>query len=286
MPKLGSFGDVDTPGEIVERIVSDSGTSFALGMKVLPKERRDAMFALYAFCRVVDDIVDEPGDLTDQRTELQAWRAEVDRLYQGCPNHPIARALAGPIAEYRLPKDEFLAIIDGMEMDLGDAVRTPDIDQLVLYCRRVAGAVGMISVRIFGVEPRIGPALAIAQGEALQITNILRDLAEDAAIGRLYLPADLLHKHGIESDDPATVLAHPNLGFVAGELVSRARARYAEAGQLIAQADRRAVKASRLMLEMYRRILDRLEARGWQDLGRDVGLSKVEKIWIFLRYGM
>lgn len=144
----------------------------------------------------------------------------------------------------------------------------------------------MISVNIFGVAPHIGPDLAVAQGEALQLTNILRDLAEDAAIGRLYLPADLLIEHGIESREPEVVLAHPNLDAVCRVLAARARHCYAQADALMAQSDRRAVKPSRLMLEMYRRVLDRLEKRGWQALNRDVGLSKAQKIWVFLRYGL
>ncbi len=275
-----------SPAEYVAKIVASSGTSFALGMRVLPPKRRDAMYALYAFCRVVDDIVDEPDEEENQRKRLDEWRHQIDLLYDKKPTHPIALALVDSVKEYALPKEEFVAIIDGMAMDLGAGIRPADQAGLALYCRRVAGAVGMISVNIFGVAPKIGPALAVAQGEALQLTNILRDLAEDAAIGRLYLPVDLLEKYGIESRDPDQVLAHPNLASVCRELAAQARQRYREADALMAQTNRRAVRPSRLMLEMYRRILERLERRGWKDLQRDVGISKARKIWVFLRYGL
>lgn len=278
--------EVASPSDYVAQIVAESGTSFALGMRALTPARRDAMYALYAFCRVVDDIVDEPDEESNQRRRLDEWRRQIDLLYDDQPTHPIARALAQSVKTYDLPKDEFLAIIDGMAMDLGAGLRPTNWDALELYCRRVAGAVGMISVNIFGVAPHIGPDLAVAQGEALQLTNILRDLAEDAAIGRLYLPADLLIEHGIESREPEVVLAHPNLDAVCRVLAARARHCYAQADALMAQSDRRAVKPSRLMLEMYRRVLDRLEKRGWQTLNRDVGLSKAQKIWVFLRYGL
>ncbi|MCZ6763343.1 MAG: presqualene diphosphate synthase HpnD [Alphaproteobacteria bacterium] len=267
-------------------IVAASGTSFALGLRLLPPDRRAAMHALYAFCRVVDDIVDEPGDEADQRRRLGGWRAEIERLYRGAPTHTITRALEVPVEAFDLPREEFLAIIDGMEMDLGAGVRAPTMDGLALYCRRVAGAVGMISVRVFGVADDIGPALAVAQGEALQLTNILRDLVEDAALGRLYLPAELLRKHGIASDEPETVLADPALDAVCRELGARAREKYAEASSLIARAEHASVRPCRLMLEIYRRILDRLERRGWHDIEREVRLTKLEKLWILLRYGL
>lgn len=279
-------GNETVPADIVAQIVSASGSSFAFGMRVLPADRRAAMHALYAFCRVVDDIVDEPGEEADQRRRLDEWRDEIGRLYQGKPTHPITIALADPTRELALPREEFLAIIDGMEMDLGADVRVADWPGLELYCRRVAGAVGMISVRIFGISPDIGPALAVAQGEALQLTNILRDLAEDATIGRLYLPADLLRAHDVAGGDPAAILADPQLASVCREVAARAREKYAQALALIERGDRRAVRPCRLMLEAYRRILDRLERRGWRDIDREVGLTKVEKLWLFLRYGL
>ena len=283
--KRGGAGDPDA----VAAIVAASGTSFALGMRVLPPKRRRAMFAVYAFCRIVDDIVDEPGEEADQRARLEGWRTELDHLYGEVlvpSDDPIARALAGPVRAFDLPKEEFLAIIDGMEMDLGSGVHISTMADLLLYCRRVAGAVGMLSVRIFGVSEAIGKELAVVQGEALQLTNILRDLVEDAALGRLYLPADLLRAHGIDSDDPSEVLAHPGLDAACREMAAYAHDRYRRTRQLLDQCDRRAVRASRLMMEIYRRILERLERRGWHDVTQEVGLGKAEKIWVFLRYGL
>jgi phytoene synthase len=268
----------------VREVVARSGTSFLLGMRALPKPRREAMYAIYAFCRAVDDIADEPGEQQAKLAGLDDWRREVERLYQGQPSHPVARALAGPVREYGLPKAEFLALIDGMEMDVRDAIQAPSLDDFTLYCRRVAGAVGMLSVRVFGEAGPAGQDLAVVLGEALQTTNILRDLAEDAGRGRLYLPGDLLNKHGIKERDPAAVLSAPGLGPACAELAARARARFDRARRLVTQCDRSRVRPAILMLEVYDRILTRLEARGWDRPDVPVRLSRIEKLWIVLRH--
>jgi squalene synthase HpnD len=268
------------------RMVDRSGTSFRWSMKVLPPEQRDAMYAVYAFCREVDDVVDEPGDREAKERALAAWRAEIDAVVDGSPTRPTGRALAAAMRKYVLPKAAFLDVIDGMAMDLSGAMRAPSEADLHKYCDRVAGAVGRLSLPIFGGAGENAPALATALGEALQYTNMLRDLGEDMRLGRLYLPRERLVAHGIDSDDPATVLAHPNIGAVCDELAQHARQRFAESAALIAQGDRRRLKPCRVMMAVYQRILDGLVARGWSDPTAPFRLSKPTKAWIALRYGI
>ncbi len=268
------------------QVVARSGTSFHLGMRVLPKARREAMYAIYAFCRAVDDIADEPGGRADKLAALDAWRDEIENLYQGRPSRPLARALAGPVADYGLPKAEFLALIDGMEMDAREATHAPSWDDYRRYCRRVAGAVGMLSVRVFGETGPVADELAVTLGEALQTTNILRDLAEDAERGRVYLPRELLDEHGLPTQDPAALLAAPGLAPACAELAEHARALFGRARELIAACDRRRIRPALLMLEIYQRLFKRLEARGWDRPRTPVKVPRVEKLWVALRHGL
>ncbi len=263
-----------------------SGTSFSLGMKILPAERRDAMFAVYAFCREVDDIADEPGTVEEKLSGLAAWRREVDALYRGDPGRPTTRALAGPVERYALPREEFLAIIDGMEMDARESLCAPDMETLRLYCRRVAGAVGMLSIRIFGATEPEAEYFALKLGEALQLTNILRDLDEDAERGRLYLPAELLAAHGIDARDAETVLTHPALPKVCAELAAMARQRFDDADRVLARCNRRNLRPALLMMGIYDDTLDRLNARGWQDRSGSLRRGKVGKLWAAVRRGL
>ncbi|MCB2099680.1 MAG: presqualene diphosphate synthase HpnD [Rhodobacterales bacterium] len=267
--------------------VRHAGTSFYWAMRVLPPAKRDAMFAVYAFCREVDDIADGPDPEPQKRAALDAWRGAVDDLYAGRPvQDPLAAALAGPIADHGLRQADFLAIIDGMEMDAGARVRLADMDALLLYCDRVAGAVGRLSNRVFGLPDDPGDPLADALGTALQLTNILRDVTEDAARDRLYLPADRLAAHGAGGQDLPDVLGHPATAKVCAELADRAAACFARADALMARCDRRRIRPAVMMQQVYRRILDRLTARGWGNLSHTVRLSKGEKLWLAVRYGV
>lgn len=282
-PVAADAGDVAQVRDIVRRARS----SFTAGMKVLPAERRDAMFAVYAFCREVDDIADEGADLDTKRRELDAWRRHIGNLYAGRPEGPITRALAPAIADYGLREADFQAVIDGMAMDAEPRVRIADRTGLALYCDRVAGAVGRLSVRIFGMDPARGDDLAKALGEALQLTNILRDLYEDAQRDRLYLPADLLGEHGIDgTDDAFAVLRHPELPSVCADLAGTAEERFRQSRALIAAAPRRQVLPAALMLHAYARILVKLRREGWRDVERRVSLSRPEKLWVVMRHGI
>lgn len=267
----------------VRAVATRSGSSFLWGMRLLPRPRRDAMYAIYAFCREVDDIADEGGTPAEKQRALTEWRDEIERLYAGNPSLPTTRALLRPLADYKLPKAEFLAVIDGMEMDARADIRAPAMDDFQLYCRRVAGAVGVLSVHAFGATEPEARELALAEGDALQFTNILRDVAEDAERGRLYLPRELLQRHGIESDDPLTVLRDPCLPAVCRDLAALAEERFAEAERLMARCARGPMRPARIMLAVYRRLLTRLQQDDWQDMTARVSLPKAEKLWIALR---
>lgn len=270
----------------VRRIVTGSKTSFLAGMRVLPKARREAMYALYAFCRLVDDIADEPGELSEKLKGLQAWREKIDALYAGQPSCAVTLALQGPIKDYDLPKAEFLAVIDGMEMDARGPIVAPSSDALALYCRRVAGAVGVLSVRIFGAPQPHGDLLAIALGEALQLTNILRDLEEDAGDGRLYLPKDLLLEAGVNDVQPSAVLANPKTAAACRALGQAALNRFKESQALIDEMPKRTIRPAILMRAVYWRLWQKLDARGFDPKGSRVRLGKLEKLGLLLRHGI
>ena len=270
----------------VESVVRRSGSSFSSAMRCLPTDKRNAMFAVYAFCRQIDDIVDDPGEEEDKLAQLKQWRSEIESLYAGHPEHFIGLALAAPVACFGLDKRDFLAVVDGMEMDAGRSLRITDRDHLGLYCDRVACAVGRLSNRIFGIDDETGARVARALGEALQLTNILRDIVEDAQRDRLYLPQDLLRAHGITEPDIDAVLAHPNLPGVCAEMAGVAQSRFDEATALLAKCDRRRMRPAIMMMEVYRRIFVGLSRRGWRDLDRPVSLSWAEKLWVLLRYGV
>ena len=270
----------------VRTVVSRSGSSFTWGMRILPRERREAMYAIYAFCREVDDIADEPASRDWKLSQLADWRLEIDRLYAGRPGRPTTRALVLPVRDYGLAKEEFLAIIDGMEMDARQSMVAPTWSDFELYCRRVAGAVGMLSIRAFGASEPVAPEIAVTLGEALQFTNILRDIDEDAAEGRLYLPHNLLEQAGIGTRVPAEVLAHPALAKVCVPLSTMARQRFERSRRLIAGCNRQRLKPCILMMEVYERILHRLEHRGWAPPRDPVKVPRLEKLWIAFRYGL
>ena len=259
-----------------------SGSSFYRGMRILPRAEREAMFEIYSFCRAVDDIADDPGPREPRRGRLQAWRADIDAIYAGSPPPPLA-GLAQAVQQFNLRREDFMAVIDGMAMDVEADIRAPDRATLDLYCDRVACAVGRLSVRVFGMAPDAGLALAHHLGCALQLTNILRDLDEDTAMDRLYLPREALRDAGIISTDPATVLANPMLGPVCDTVVALAREHFREARAIMARAPRRVVRAPRIMGDAYRAILDKLVARGFAPPRKPVRHSKLHLLLILAR---
>jgi phytoene synthase len=197
--------------------------------------------------------------------------------------HP---ALAKAVRDFSLAKEDFLAIIDGMQMDVESDIRAPDLATLDLYCDRVACAVGRLSVRVFGMDEVEGIALAHHLGMALQLTNILRDLDEDARIGRLYLPRELLGENAITETDPAAVLANPALGTVCARLVERIRAHFREADAIMRRAPRKTVRTPKVMAEAYKLILDGLIARGWSPPRAKVRVGRLRLMWILARHAV
>ena len=270
----------------VHHVVEASGTSFLQGMRLLPEERREGMFAVYAFCREIDDVADEPAPVADKMTRLREWRREIDRIYEGKPLTLTGRALLPFVREYDLERADFLSLIEGMEMDAVEDIRAPSIARLELYCDRVAGAVGRLSIRVFGATEPQAKTVARHLGQALQLTNILRDLKEDTEQGRLYLPEELLNANNVKTREPLEVLRHPALAAICAEIAARARQHYQAASQAMRKCRRGPMRPARAMGAIYRAYLDGLERRGWTRLDEPVRLSKLKKLWIALRYGL
>jgi len=279
----------------IEDAVRAAGTSFFWAMRLLPTEKRHAMYGVYAFCRAVDDIADDPGTVPGKLEQLAEWRRHIDDLFAGRPSRHETRVLASAVDDFQLRREDFLAVIDGMEMDAADRVRIADAAALRLYCDRVACAVGRLSVRIFGVDQPDGDRLAAALGEALQLTNILRDLKEDSERDRLYLPLDALgaasgniggNGGGDSGADAETLLRRPSLPRVCAETAALAERRFGEAATLLAASDRRRVRPARIMMEVYWRTLGRLRSRGWERWDEPVTVSPAEKLWVALRHGV
>ena len=281
-PPLGaSQADLDD----VEAMVRKAGTSFYRGMKVLPPDRRAAMYAIYAFCRIVDDIADEDGALPDKLRGLAAWRAHISGLYQGETEGPVTRVLAAAVERFRLREVDFASVIDGMRMDAETVIVAPDLATLDLYCDRVAAAVGRLSVRAFGDSSDEADKVAFHLGRALQLTNILRDIKEDADRGRLYLPAEYLDEAGVERD-AAAALASPALPVVCARLAADARGHFRNAKAHMARCDPAAMKPARLMGETYAAILTCLERSKWRDPAQRISLPLWRKLWLLVRYGL
>jgi phytoene synthase len=271
--------------DVVEALVRRAGTSFHRGMAVLPPARRQAMFAIYAFCRIVDDIADDPAPFEARKPLLDAWRGRVAGLFRGEATDAVTRVLARAIAAFDLRQSDFEAVIDGMQMDAETTIVAPDLATLDLYCDRVAASVGRLSVRAFGDTSPSADELAHHLGRALQLTNILRDLAEDAARDRLYLPREFLDDAGVPPE-PHAALAHPALAVPCARLAALAHAHFHHAHAAMTRCDPRAMKPARLMAAMYEAILARLERRGWDHPESPVKVPGWQKLWIALRHGL
>jgi squalene synthase HpnD len=276
---------VTTPSVSADAAQTAGGSSFYLAMRILPRAKREAMFEVYKFCRKVDDVADSAGPRDARLAELNRYREDVAALYAGRVSERMGGFL-GPVKDFGLRREDFLAIIDGMEMDVVADIRAPDVATLDLYCDRVASAVGRLSVRVFGLPNDDGITLSHHLGRALQITNILRDVDEDADIGRLYLPREYLSAAGIDSNDPHTVLAHPNLGRVCAPLIGEARDHFQKASAIMDRQPRAAVKAPRIMTEAYAPILDKLERRGFATPRERVRVDRLHLLFAILRYGI
>jgi len=268
-----------TPDEYCQQKAAASGSSFYYSFLFLPPPRRRAITALYAFCREVDDVVDEAHDPAVARTKLAWWREEVDRMFNGTPQHPVAQALASVVREFALPAELFQTVIDGMAMDLAQT-RYLDFATLELYCHRVAGVVGLMSAEIFGYRDLATRGYARDLGIAFQLTNICRDVGEDARRGRIYLPQADLARFGVKAS--ALLRAEYSQAFrdlMAFE-VERTQSWYAKALAQLPAADRRAQRAGLVMAAIYRTLLAEIARDGYRVLDRRTSLTPLRKLWI------
>jgi phytoene synthase len=264
-----------------------SGSSFYTAMRILPKPQRQAMYEIYSFCRAVDDIADDGGDRDVRAARLDEWRRDIDALYRGAPPLKLA-GLAAVVAQFGMRREDFHAVIDGMAMDVAADIRAPDLATLDLYCDRVASAVGRLSIKVFGMTETEGFLLAHHLGRALQLTNILRDIDEDAGIGRLYLPREDLEAAGVDlaDTDPKAVLAQDGVASACKPTLQRAREHFAEADKVMRRTRRSVVKAPRIMGAAYKAYHAALTKRGFAPPRERVRLAKPRLLWIILRYAI
>jgi len=270
------------PFAYCEERLAQSHSSFTYSFRVLPAPRRRAMTALYAFCREVDDVVDEVSDPAVARIKLAWWRREVGAVFDSTPQHPVALALKEVVGVYDLPRADFDAIIDGMAMDL-DQNRYQDFASLERYCHRVAGVVGLLSARIFGFREPSTLDYANGLGIAFQLTNIIRDVGEDAQRGRIYLPQEEMQRFGVAAADIFARRMSDAFRRLMAFQVERARALYANALALLPSRDRRAQRPGLVMAAVYRALLTEIERDGYQVLDRRISLAPAYKAWIAWR---
>lgn len=264
--------------------VKAAKTSFAAGMGVLPVPRREAMYALYAFCREVDDIADDSPTPEIREKGLSEWRERISGLFADKrADHSITAALLPAVERFGLIEQDFQDIIEGMEMDAREPIVAPTLAELDLYCDRVASAVGRVSVRIFGDSSNNAMRVAHHLGRALQLTNILRDLAEDSRRGRLYLPKEFLEQNGIARPVPEEILKHPSLACVCRALADTARKHFEEASRAIKASLWHPMRPARAMRNYYKAIFDKLVKEDWKDPEKRVSLSFGEKLLVLLR---
>lgn len=270
------------PHEYCQSKAAQSGSSFYYSFLFLPEERRRAITALYAFCREVDDVVDDCSDVATARATLAWWRQELAAAFHGTPQHPVARALAEVAPRFNLAEARLNEIIDGMEMDL-ELNRYPSFEVLRQYCHRVAGVVGLLSAEIFGYQDRRTLEYAADLGMAFQLTNIIRDVGEDARRNRIYLPLDEIERHGVSVADISGSRETDNLHRLIEFQIERALGYYSEALGKLPAVDRRAQRAGIIMAAIYRTLLDEIRRDGCRVLTRRVSLTPIRKLWIAWR---
>ncbi|MCA1798011.1 MAG: presqualene diphosphate synthase HpnD [Xanthomonadaceae bacterium] len=271
-----------TPEQYCQEKTATSRSSFYHAFQFLPARERAGITALYAFCREVDDVVDNVREEEVARAKLDWWRSEVDRLFAGAPQHPVTRALAEVRERVDLQPEYFHEILDGMQMDLDhDGYET--FSELQLYCWRAAGVVGLLSAAIFGYDDRGTERYAQELGIAFQLTNIIRDVGEDAQRGRVYLAREDLARHGVGADELTADTTSPALAAVLKEYAERARGFYRKAYAALPDGDRYRQRSGLMMAAIYERLLDRLERDGFHVLERRVSLNPLHKLWLAWR---
>ena len=269
----------------IKKIVKKSGTSFFWSMRFLPKAKREAMYTLYAFCRHIDDIVDGDSSITEKQELLQAWREEMDNIYdKKVPATDIGRKIYKNCMRFKLPKSEFLRLIDSISMDVPNPVQAPSLNDFYSYCRGVAGVPGSLSLRIFGCnDEKIIEELSSSLGNALQITNILRDVKEDALADRIYIPREFLDKADINITDPKSVITDKNLVFAREELAKIANKDFQKAYELIKLLDKKTARPVKMIANIYKKYFDIMQKRGWEVISPKPTISKFEKLTLALK---
>jgi phytoene synthase len=286
-----SPAEVRREARVIARMVRDASTSFYWAMRLLPRPQREAMFAVYSFCRQVDDIADDEKLTPEQkRHRLTNWRHEIDAMFAHRPGCPETRALLDAIDEFSLRRDDFLDVIDGMEMDAGEPIVAPDLKTFDLYVDRVASAVGRLCVCIFGDPTEHGVMVAHHTGRALQITNILRDVDEDAKVGRVYLPRELMEKHKIDWSKPSEIMSQAGFVPMWRELAETARQEYEMAEEAMNLCRPDVMRPARIMKAVYQRNLERMMALPDAALANPTVSKRLvsgkEKLLIALRHGI
>ena len=271
-----------TPEDYCQQKAASSGSSFYYSFMFLPPNRRRAITALYAYCREVDDVVDECQDPQIAATKLAWWRTELDRLYAGQPGHPVTQALLPVLSEFNLPQEQLLEIIDGMEMDL-QQTRYLDFKALSLYCYRVASVVGLLAAEIFGFQDRGTQKYAHDLGMAFQLTNIIRDVGEDARRGRVYLPMDELKRFDVPVADILNSKYSDNFRKLMEFQIERAEHYYVQAMSQLPDIDRKTQRPGLVMAAIYRTVLYEIKRDGCQVLSQRTSLTPVRKLWIAWR---
>jgi phytoene synthase len=271
-----------SPDQYCQDKAASSGSSFYYSFRFLPQQKRRAITALYAFCREVDDVVDECHEPLVARNKLNWWREEIAQTFAGKPRHPVGQALLPAIRAYDLPMEQFLEIIDGMEMDL-NSNRYADFKALQLYCYRVASVVGLLAAAIFGYSNRQTTKYAHDLGLAFQLTNIIRDVGEDARRNRIYLPLDELQQFGVSEADILQSRETEAFGKLMAFQIERARQYYSQAMAALPEEDRKTQITGLIMAAIYRTLLDEIETDGCHVLKQKISLPPLRKLWIAWR---
>ena len=273
------------PQSFAARVVVGSKSSFTHGMRILERPRREAMFAVYAFARTIDDIADGDWENQTKLDLLSDWRQEIDALYEGNPGSLIGRALVEPVKRFDLPRNEFDLMIEGMAMDAEGPIQAPDLDVLQAYTRRVAGTAGMLSIRIFGApDDAWRDPFALDLADAFQLTNILRDVEEDAGIDRLYLPRELLLRHGVPFETPMEAAGHPDLWKVCADIGEMAQSKFEAARNALAHMQPGPLRPALMMMGVYEGYLRKMADAEWRRHVIPLKMSRPEKLWRGLHY--
>ena len=266
----------------VEKIVLDSASSFYWGMNLLKKDQRRAMFSIYSFCRIVDDIADSESFKSKKINSLNDWKKKVDDIYIKKTDGYITRELKFAIEKYGLFKTDFIAIIDGMKMDIGKKIVYPSQNELDVYCDRVAGAVGCLSMKVFEINHKNSRKYAKSLGRAFQYTNILRDIKEDSTMGRCYIPIDMIKKFGLGTKKPELLVKRSDLKEICKEFIDKTKEYYLSAEKLSLEFEKSKLKAPKLMKSMYESVFKKICKNNW-DNNVKIKLGKFEKFLIVLR---